>query len=242
MCDCLFIRNLICDEVEGDDIIAYIVTHKDENEKICIVSNDMDLTQLIDEDVCVYIPKKKTIVTHENSVEKLGYTHENVVIFKMLCGDSSDNIKGISGIGETSFFKYFPEALKEKVDLSYIFARSKAINEERVNNKQKPLKALENVLNHITSGCQKEFVYEINERLIDLKKYPMLTDEAKKMLDETVGAPLDPTGRDFKELYNIVSTNGMTKLLTENTFGTFFSDFVKLAANEKKFLKECIGG
>lgn len=139
----------------------------------------------------------------------------------MLCGDSSDNIKGISGIGETSFFKYFPEALKEKVDLSYIFARSKAINEERVNNKQKPLKALENVLNHITSGCQKEFVYEINERLIDLKKYPMLTDEAKKMLDETVGAPLDPTGRDFKELYNIVSTNGMTKLLTENTFGTF---------------------
>lgn len=59
MCDCLFIRNLICDEVEGDDIIAYIVTHKDENEKICIVSNDMDLTQLIDEDVCVYIPKRK---------------------------------------------------------------------------------------------------------------------------------------------------------------------------------------
>lgn len=239
ICDCLFIRNLICDEIEGDDIIAYIVANKDENEKICIVSNDKDLTQLIDEDVCVYIPRKKMIVTHENSVQKLGYTHENVVLCKMLCGDASDNIKGISCLRETTLFKNFPEMIKEKVELAHIFERSKQINEERIKRKQKPLKALENVLNHVTSGCQKEFIYEINERLIDLKKHPMLTESAKKYLDETIGAPLSPEGRDFKELYNIVSSNGMSKLLEDNVFGTFFSDFVKLADTEKKYLVEC---
>ena len=238
MCECLFIRVLMYDEVESDDVIAYMVKNKQENEKICIVSNDRDLTQLIDSDVCVYIPSKKEIVTDKNSIDKLGYTHENVVIYKMLCGDSSDNIKGIKGIGDTTFFKYYPDAVNKKVDLNYIFERSRVLNEERIKSKQKPLKALENVLNHVTDGCQDKMVYEINERLIDLHKYILLTEEAEEDLKETIGAPLDPEGRDFKELYKIVSDNGMTELITDNKFSTFFSDFAKLMDNERKFFKK----
>ena len=240
MCECLSIRVLMYDEVEGDDIIAYLVDNKEPQEKVCIVSNDRDLTQLISSDVCVYIPQKKEIVNDTNSVEKLGYTHENVVIYKMLCGDSSDNIKGINGMGDTTFFKYFPVAKKEKIDLDYIFDQSKLINEERTKKKQKPLKVLENVLNKTTNGSQGSMIYEINERLIDLKKHILLTDEAEKDLQDVVGAPLDPEGRDFKSLYEIVYKNGMSELMADNKFSSFFSDFAKLQENERKYFEKSI--
>lgn len=242
MCECLYIRTLMYDEVEGDDLIAYIVKNRAENEKVCIVSNDRDLTQLIDNDVCIYIPQKKEVVTNENSITKLGHTHENVALLKMICGDSSDNIKGITGMGEQTFFKHFPEAVKEKVDLAHIFARIALINEERGKHKQKPLKALENVLKGITSGCQGDKVYEINERLIDLKKHIFLTKEAENDLKEVIGAPQDPEGRTFKDLYKIISDNGMTNLITENSFSNFFGDFGKLIDNEKKFYKMSLNG
>lgn len=238
MCECLSMRVLMYDEVEGDDIIAYIVKNKEQQEKVCIVSNDRDLTQLISEDICVYIPQKKEIVTDTNSVEKLGYTYENVVIYKMLCGDSSDNIKGISGMGEGTFFKYFPNAKKDKIDLNYIFEQSRLINEERVQNKQKPLKVLENVLNNVTTGCQGSLVYEVNEKLIDLTKYILLTKEAEEDLKNVIGAPLDPEGRDFKSLYEIVQANGMSELITDNKFSSFFSDFAKLQDNERKYYEK----
>lgn len=240
MCECLSIRTLMYDDVEGDDIIAYLVKNKQPNEKICIVSGDRDLTQLINDDVCLYVTQKREVVTNKNSVEKLGYTHENVVLFKMLCGDTSDNIKGITGMGKDTFFKHFPEAKTDKVDLDFIFDRCRTINEERVNHKQKPLKVLENVLKCVTSGSHKEKVYEVNEKLIDLKKHILLTEEAEKDLNDIVGAPLDPEGRDYKDLYKIVKENGMDNLLKEDSFGKFFSDFAKLIDNEKKYYKESL--
>ena len=55
----LYIRQFIYDDVEGDDIIAYYVQHKKPNERVVIVSGDKDLTQLINDEVCQYIPTMK---------------------------------------------------------------------------------------------------------------------------------------------------------------------------------------
>ena len=50
----LYIRWMIDDKTEGDDLISYYVHHKLPNEKVVIMSADEDLTQLISETVCVY--------------------------------------------------------------------------------------------------------------------------------------------------------------------------------------------
>lgn len=230
----LFIRQLMCDKCEGDDLIAYYCKNKKPNEKILIVSGDRDLTQLINDDICVYATQLKKVITKDNSVELLGMTHENILIKKMIVGDVSDNIKAIKGVGETSFLQLFPEAKETKVDLSYIMNRAKIINEERVASKQKPLKALENIVNRVTDGCQGERVYEINKRLIDLSE-PLLTKEAEEELESMMHAPLDPDGRDYKNLYQIVLNNDLTDILNEGKFSSFFSDFNQLIENEKKF-------
>lgn len=235
----LFIRQLKCDNVEGDDLIAYYCKHKKPNEKILIVSGDRDLTQLINDDICIYVTQLKKIVTKDNAIEVLGHTQENVVIKKMICGDVSDNIVGIKGMGETTFFQLFPEAKETKINLEDIISKSKLLNEERVKDKKKPLKSLENIINRVTDGCQGEYIYEINRKIIDLSE-PMLTEDAKEELEDIMHAPLDPEGRDYKNLYQIVLDNKMDDITSENKFSTFFSDFNQLIENEKKYFKTSI--
>lgn len=232
----LFVRQVRCDEVEGDDLIAYYVKNKKPNERIVIVSGDRDLTQLISDEVCVYIPSLKKYITPQNHIQELGYIHENVLIKKILCGDSSDNIKGIKGMGETTFFKLFPDAKTKKYTLDDIFVETQKLIENRAKNKQKPLQVTENILNRVTLGSQGKDIYEINNKIINLKE-PLLTKEAIEELDGIMYAPLDPEGRDLKNLYNIIIENEMNDMLDEKKFGNIFSSFHKLIEIEKKYYK-----
>ena len=147
----LFVRQVMCDEIEGDDLVAYYCLHKKPNERIIIVSGDRDLTQLIDIDdyICIYIPVLKKFISSKNHIEEIGYCQKNVLLKKIICGDVSDNIKGIKGVGEETFFKLMPEAKTQEVNLYEVIDRCKKLNNERVNNKQKPLKAYTNIIEQI---------------------------------------------------------------------------------------------
>ena len=234
----LFVRVCEYDEVEGDDLIAYYVKHKKDNERVVIVSGDRDLTQLINDEVCVYIPSLKKYISPKNHIQELGYTHENVLIKKILCGDTSDNIKGIKGMGDKTFFNLFPDARTKKYTLDDIFVETKKNIEERLKNKQKPLQVTENILNKVTLGSQGTDIYEINDKIINLSN-PLLTKEAIDELNMIMYAPLDPEGRDLKNLYMIIHENEMNDMLDENKFGNLFSAFNKLIDTEKKYFKKC---
>lgn len=232
----LFVRVCEYDEVEGDDLIAHYVKNKKSNERVVIVSGDRDLTQLINDEVCVYIPSLKKYISPKNHIQELGYTHENVLIKKILCGDSSDNIKGIKGMGDKTFFSLFPDAKTKKYTLDDIFVETKKNIEERLKNKQKPLQVTENILNKVTLGSQGDKIYEINDKIINLSN-PLLTKEAKEELDNIMYAPLDPEGRDLKNIYQIIQENEMNDMLDENKFGNLFAAFYKLIDTEKKYFK-----
>lgn len=231
----LFVRQCVCEETEADDFIGYYVSRKKPNEKIVIVSNDRDLTQLIAEDVIVYVQSLKAFVNTKNHTDIMGYNYQNVVLKKMICGDTSDNIKGIKGVGEKTLLTNFDEIKKRKVTLEEVIEKAKSINEERVKNKKKPLKWAENIVNRVTDGCQGEKIYEINEKIIDLKK-PLMSTEAKELLESIMYAPIDPTDRNMENLYNIIIEYNIDKLKDPTTFGNFFSEFMYLIDKEKKNL------
>lgn len=232
----LCIRQYEFENVEGDDIIAYYVKNKKPNEKVVIVSSDKDLTQLISDTVIVYNPRLKDFVTKDNSVEKIGITHENVVLEKILCGDSSDNIKGVKGMGETTLLKLFPQIKSEKTDLKAIIERSKELLEERKASKKKPLKSLENIINGVTDGCQGDKLYEINEKIIDLSQ-PLLTDEAKESLENELYAVMDTSNRSIKNVYEIIRSYNLTELEDENKFSNLFAPFGRIIMMENKRYK-----
>lgn len=231
----LFVRQCVCDETEADDFIGYYVSHKKPNEKVVIVSNDRDLTQLIADDVIVYVQSLKQFINTKNHTDIMGYNYQNVVLKKMLCGDASDNIKGIKGFGEKTLLKNFEEIKKRKVTLNEVIEKAKQINETRVKDKKKPLKWAENIVNRVTDGCQGDKIYEINEKIIDLKN-PLMSEEAKELLDSIMYAPIDPTDRNMENLYNIIVKYDIDQLKDATRFGNFFSEFMYLIDKEKKNL------
>jgi len=92
---------------EADDVLGTICEQykKDKKVKIIIASGDMDTMQLVDDKkVQVYTLKKgitDTILYNEEKVvERFGFKPELLPDYKGLRGDPSDNIVGISGIGE----------------------------------------------------------------------------------------------------------------------------------------------
>ena len=100
--------------IEADDIIGYVVkNHKDEFDEITIYSNDHDLIQLLEDNVRQLISRKglKEIdyFTNKSVVEKLGFRANQVIDFKGLVGDTSDNIPGIPGVGEKTAVKLLQE-------------------------------------------------------------------------------------------------------------------------------------
>lgn len=229
----LFIRQYEDEKAEGDDLIGYYVKNKKENERIVIMSGDRDLTQLISPSVIIYLPVEKKFINQSNAVSILGYKSENVLLKKILCGDASDNIKGIKGLGETTLMKNFPILKEKAVDLDEILGMAKKMVTERVSEKKKPLKWQENMLNRVTDGPQGEKVYEINRKIIDLSN-PLMTDEAREAMDSMMYAVIDPDGRGFDNLYKIICDNGIDDLKDDDKFSSFFIEFNFLVEKEKK--------
>ena len=234
--DELCIRQYEFENVEGDDIISNYVKNKRIDEKVVIVSSDKDLTQLISDTVIVYNPRKRYFITKDDAVEKIGILPENIVLEKMICGDVSDNIKGVKGVGNETLIKLFPQIKTEKLNLEAIMTRSKELLEERKQQKKKPLKSLENIINGVTDGCQGDRLYEINEKIIDLS-VPLLTDEAKRSMEEESYAPIDTNDRSIKNVYKIVNENKVNEILDETKFGNILEPFGRIMMMETKRYK-----
>lgn len=89
------------EKYEADDIIASVVKEcEDKDIFVKIISQDKDLYQLIKNDkVSIYSPISKNDYNEEGCLEKYGVKPSQIRDFLALCGDSSDNIPGVKGIG-----------------------------------------------------------------------------------------------------------------------------------------------
>lgn len=232
----LFIRWDMDEVVEGDDLIAYYCKKKDPNENILIVSADMDMAQLLDDDIMIYNQNLKKYITNKNFKDYFGYHHKNTLLKKIMCGDVSDNIGNIKGLSENAFFKLMPEAKDKVITLSDVKNKCKALIEERKEQKKKPLQLHENILNGVSNKHYDGDFYDINRQLIDLGN-PLLTKECKEEMDNMIHAPLDPEGRNTSNLYKIIIDNKIEDLMGDTRFVTFFAPFKKLEVQERKFFE-----
>ena len=102
------------DGYEGDDIAGTVakIGSSQGIETICFTS-DKDYLQLIDDNITIHMLKKGlTDIEEMNEVtlkEKMGLTPSQVIDFKGLMGDPSDNLKGIPGVGEKTAIKLIQE-------------------------------------------------------------------------------------------------------------------------------------
>jgi len=89
---------------EADDIIGTVTKKTNKDIENIVVTGDLDTLQLIDENTKVYTLKRgvtDTIIYDEEAVrERYELEPEQLLDFKGLKGDPSDNIPGVPGVGE----------------------------------------------------------------------------------------------------------------------------------------------
>lgn len=110
--DAFGLERVMVNGYEADDVIGTVVEEFKDDLEIIIVSNDRDLWQLVDENVKVMVPKRKNQIEWigpDEVREKMGFEPEQIVDYKALKGDSSDNIPGVYGIGEVTAKKLLDE-------------------------------------------------------------------------------------------------------------------------------------
>jgi DNA polymerase-1 len=109
---------------EADDLIATLVKKFRAREReIIIASDDKDMQQLIADGVRIYNSRKDALLGPDDTRERFGVGPERVVDYLALAGDTSDNIPGVTGVGDVTAQKL----LKEFGSLEEILKRSSEI-------------------------------------------------------------------------------------------------------------------
>ena len=93
---------------EADDIIGTFAQFCDNTNYVgTIISSDKDLLQLISDSVDIKLLKTRDYIRYnkENLYEEYKINPINIIDLKALMGDTSDNIKGVKGIGEKTALK-----------------------------------------------------------------------------------------------------------------------------------------
>ncbi len=99
--DAFGIHRLEKEGFEADDVIGTIAKKAvADGYDVEIITGDKDLAQLVNANVSIYDPMKDKRINIDGVKEKFGVLPNQIVDLFALMGDSSDNIPGVSGIGE----------------------------------------------------------------------------------------------------------------------------------------------
>tara|TARA_Y100001963_G_scaffold103112_1_gene141930 strand:- start:2138 stop:2683 length:546 start_codon:yes stop_codon:yes gene_type:complete len=78
------------------------------------MSTDKDFLQLIDDRVKVWSPTKKKLYNKQAVLEEYGIPSRNILTYRILDGDKSDNISGVRGAGLKSLIKFLPQITEDE--------------------------------------------------------------------------------------------------------------------------------
>ena len=120
---------------EADDVLATLAHQAEQKDALSLITTgDRDLLQVVDEKIWVLTSGRKfsdvIIYTPEKVRERYKLSPRQIVDYKALVGDKSDNIPGVRGIGDKTAVKL----LQQWGDLDNIYAHIDEVTPTRVRN------------------------------------------------------------------------------------------------------------
>jgi DNA polymerase-1 len=212
------VTTMIYDGVEADDVMAYITTQLlKEDEQAVVMSTDKDFLQLVDDKTIVWSPTKKKIYNKKAVREEYGIESENILLYRILDGDSSDNIPGVYGCGIKTLIKRFPEITEQKEvsveDLFNLCETKKVETKGKIKLYNDILEAKDQIL--------------MNQKLMQLKDVD-ISGVIKMQVLERFNQEIRPLNKiDFLKIllkYKVVNNFGDINDWTKSTFGNFITD------------------
>jgi DNA polymerase-1 len=230
----LYFRQIEVTGVEADDIIAAYCLQYNNKEEIFLYSGDRDFAQLLDLNITIIFPNIDQPVNKINYIMHFNHYYANALIMKIICGDTSDNVQGINGMGEKTLLEYFPELAYKHLTVREICQKADEINKQRIFEKKKPLKVFENLLHNVER-------LKINYQLVNLRQ-PLLTDKAINELEQ-LEMPLlefDENGKNKRgeKLYDMMVKEDEFLSVYGSTYPSYIEPFYTVIMNEKQLLTE----
>jgi len=112
-------------DCEADDVIGYLSKYKLSGNRKLIASSDRDYYQLLDKETIIYSPTWKKLVTSKEVKSKFLISANNFCLAKAICGDPSDNIPGVKGVGFKVLAKRYPMLSSSlDIDISEVMSHS----------------------------------------------------------------------------------------------------------------------
>jgi DNA polymerase I len=126
--DCFGIKRIELPGYEADDVIGTIAKRATkEGYFVDVITGDKDLMQLVDDQVTIYDSMKDKRYDSNGVKEKFGVLPHQVIDFLALMGDASDNIPGVTGVGE----KTAAELINQFGSLDGIYENLETIKQEK---------------------------------------------------------------------------------------------------------------
>lgn len=198
------IQQLYVSDCEGDDVIAFLCRGPFKDVEKIVASSDKDMYQLLDSVTKIYSFHKKRFVTTDDVLEDFRISTTNFALAKSLCGDPSDNIPGVEGLGFKTVAKKFPFMgtdnniiLQDVVDYCHTHSRESVIYRRILENRQ---------------------LIERNWRLIYLD-VSSLTPEQIKRIETQLGTP--PHRGDRMAMIRGLVKEGVGNFDVESLFYSF---------------------
>lgn len=168
---------------EADDVIGTISKRACElGHKVLILTGDQDSFQLIQKNGCikVIIPSKGELLEYDwdRVYQKLGVYPDQVIDYKALRGDTSDNIPGIKGIGE----KIAVKLLDEFKTVDNVLGNADKISGNAIREKIKNGVEQAELSKYLaTIVCDVDVPFDFDKTNIDLPDIANVTEFLRKM-------------------------------------------------------------
>jgi len=198
--------------------MAYITTNLlKEDEQAVIMSTDKDFLQLVDEKTIVWSPTKKKIYNQNRIKEEFGMDSKNLLLYRVLDGDSSDNIPGVYGCGIKTILKRYPEVAEDKeITLDEFFQ----LTEQKVEETKGKIKIYNDILE------SKDQIL-MNEKLMQLKDVDISGTIKMNILDR-FKEEIKPLNKiNFLKItlkYKVANNFGDINDWLKRTFGNLITD------------------
>lgn len=222
--DHLGIRHYELAQYEADDLIGTLDKMAETSSvpfDVTIVSGDKDLIQLTDDNTVVEISKKGVAEFEEFTPaylkEKMGLTPEQFIDLKALMGDKSDNIPGVTKIGEKTGIKLLLEygsldGIYEHIDEM----KASKMKENLINDKEQAYlsKTLATIDTNAPIEIGLDDITYTGPHLENLAKFyeEMGFKQLRQALDLS-GEEVAPVAIDYTEVEQVTSD-----MLTEDSF------------------------
>jgi len=218
MLNYLPLTTMIYDGVEADDVMAYITTNLlKEGEQAVLMSTDKDFLQLVDDTTIVWSPTKKKIYNKKAVKEEFGIESKNLLLYRVLDGDKSDNIPGVYGCGIKTLIKRFPEITEDtKLSVEDLFQ----LCEGKIEETKGKIKIYKDIMD-----SKKQIL--LNKDLMQLEDVD-ISGQIKMQILDRFNEEIQPLNKmDFMKIllkYKVVNNFGDINDWLKTTFGNIITD------------------